>query len=123
MDIGGHRFFTKDPEVNALWNELLPLQGAPAFDDLMLNRPVTLQEGGADPEKTDKVMLKRNRVSRIYYRKRFFDYPVKMNFNTIRNMGFFTTVLAGMSYCSSMRRGLPAGSAPPSPARSAHRPP
>ena len=110
MDIGGHRFFTKDPEVNAMWNELLPLQGAPAFDDLMLNRPVTLQEGGADPEKTDKVMLKRNRVSRIYYRKRFFDYPVKMNFNTIRNMGFFTTVLAGMSYCSSMIRKAPENS-------------
>ena len=34
MDIGGHRFFTKDEEVNAWWQQMLPLQGAPAWDDL-----------------------------------------------------------------------------------------
>ena len=102
MDIGGHRFFSKDGKVNDMWQELMPLQGAPSFDDLKLDRQVNTVQGGPDPEKEDRVMLLRNRVSRIYYKRHFFDYPVKMNFNTIRNMGFFTTFAAGMSYLKSL---------------------
>ena len=89
MDIGGHRFFSKDPDVNVMWNELMPLQGKPSYDDKKLNRRYTLSADGPDPEIADRVMLSRNRVSRIYYRKHFFNYPVKMNYDTIRNMGFF----------------------------------
>ena len=101
MDIGGHRFFSKDPEVNEWWEHLMPHQGQPAYDDKVLGRPVPLTEGGPDPETEDRVMLTRNRVSRIYYKKKFFDYPVKMNANTIRNMGFGTTLEAGFSYLGS----------------------
>lgn len=101
MDIGGHRFFSKDPEVNAWWEALMPHQGAPSYDDKVLERAVPLSENGPDPELTDRVMLSRNRVSRIYYKKKFFDYPVKMNANTIKNMGFGTTVKAGCSYLAS----------------------
>lgn len=110
MDIGGHRFFSKDADVNAMWNELLPRQGKPSYDDLKLDRQVSLMPEGPDPEECDKVMLARNRVSRIYYRKRFFDYPVKMNFNTICNMGLWTTFLSGMSYLASLFRKLPESS-------------
>lgn len=102
MDIGGHRFFSKDPEVNAWWRNVLPVQGAPAYDDLILKRNINIEEGGPDPEKEDKVMLNRKRVSRIYYQKKFFDYPVKVNVNTIRNMGFATTIHAGFSYFKAM---------------------
>ncbi len=42
MDMGGHRFFTKVPEVNDWWEEMLPMQGAVAWDDLQLARPVPL---------------------------------------------------------------------------------
>ena len=52
MDIGGHRFFTKDDRVNALWKTLLPLQGAPAKDDLLLGREKPLEKNGPDPEQT-----------------------------------------------------------------------
>ena len=55
-----------------------------------------LKAGGPDPESADEVMLTRRRVSRIYYHKKFFDYPVRMNANTIRNMGLVTTLEAGM---------------------------
>lgn len=101
MDIGGHRFFSKDTEVTSWWNTIIPMQGKPAFDDLLLGRSVPLVPNGPDPETEDRVMLTRNRVSRIYYRKKFFDYPVKMNVNTIKNMGFFTTMQAGFSYLAS----------------------
>ena len=102
MDIGGHRFFSKDDEVNRWWEKRMPLQGAPSYDDKVLNRPVSLHEGGPDPETEDVVMLRRNRVSRIYYRRKFFDYPIKMNLQTIRNLGLLTTLAAGMSYLGSV---------------------
>lgn len=98
MDLGGHRFFTKNDEVNALWQSLMPLQGAPAFDDLALGREKPLAPNGPDPEKTDRVMLVRDRVSRIYFSRRFFDYPISMKWQTIRNMGLCRTVRAGFGY-------------------------
>lgn len=107
MDIGGHRFFSKDKRVTDWWEDVMPTQGAPAFDYARLGRESTIREGGPDPEKEDRVMLSRNRVSRIYYRKKFFDYPVKMNVNTIRNMGFVTTMEAGMSYMVAAAKKLP----------------
>jgi protoporphyrinogen oxidase len=110
MDIGGHRFFSKDERVMKWWQELMPTQGAPSFDDRKLNRKKNLAKGGPDPEKTDRVMLLRQRVSRIYYKKKFFDYPVTMKPETIKNMGFVTTVQAGCSYLGATVRKLPENS-------------
>jgi protoporphyrinogen oxidase len=66
LDIGGHRFFTKAPEVEALWKEIL-----------------------------DGDLLVRERMSRIYYRGRYFDYPLRP-LNALRGLGPFeaTRVLA-----------------------------
>ena len=101
MDIGGHRFFSKDERVMKWWDEIMPRQGKPSFDDMELGREKKLVAGGPDPEKTDRVMLVRNRVSRIYYKHKFFDYPVSMKKETIKNMGFATTMKAGFSYLKS----------------------
>ncbi len=98
MDIGGHRFFSKVDAVNALWQELMPLQGSPAFDDQLLGLEKPLSAGGPDPETQDEVMLVRRRVSRIYYLKKFFDYPISLKWDTLRNMGFVRTVKAGCGY-------------------------
>ena len=102
MDIGGHRFFSKSDEVMNWWSELMPVQGKPSFDDKILGREKPLVENGPDPEKDDKVILVRDRVSRIYYNKHFFDYPVTMSAATIKNMGFLTTMKAGFSYLKSV---------------------
>ncbi len=98
MDIGGHRFFSKDKAVMQWWQNMMPRQGKPSFDDIKLKREKQLSPGGPDPEQTDRVMLVRNRVSRIYYRHKFFDYPVSLKWETIKNMGFATTMVAGFSY-------------------------
>ena len=98
MDVGGHRFFTKNEEVKKLWTDILPLQGKPAYDDIILKTKKDFVKGGPNPEKEDKVMLIRNRVSRIFYNKKFFDYPINLNFKTIKNMGFGTTIVSGFSY-------------------------
>ena len=68
MDIGGHRFFTKAREVEALWHEILG-------DDLLV----------------------RERMSRIFYRDTFFDYPLKP-FNALRGLGIFEACRVGLSY-------------------------
>lgn len=101
MDIGGHRFFSKNDDVMRWWNEIMPIQGRPSKDDIILNREKKLAENGPDPENEDRVMLVRNRVSRIYYKKKFFDYPVSLKWQTIKNMGFFTTMRAGFSYIAA----------------------
>ena len=101
MDIGGHRFFSKDERVMDWWRGLMPMQGAPAYDDKKLGRRKPLSKGGPDPEKEDRVMLVRQRVSRIYYNKKFFDYPISMKPQTFINMGLVQTVRAGFSYLFS----------------------
>ena len=69
FDIGGHRFFTKVPEVEALWHEILD-------DDEFLLRP---------------------RMSRIHYRGRFFDYPLRAT-NALRNLGIVEAFRCLLSY-------------------------
>ncbi|MBQ3903458.1 MAG: NAD(P)-binding protein, partial [Eubacterium sp.] len=102
MDMGGHRFFSKVPEVNEWWNKMLPTQGALPYDDILLGRSSTTLEGGPDPEKEDRVMLRRNRLSRIFFNSKFFDYPISLKFETIKNMGFGTTIVVGFSYLKSL---------------------
>ena len=101
MDLGGHRFFTKNEQVQAIWEELMPLQGSPSKDDLLLDRESPLSAGGPDPEQTDRVFLVRNRVSRIFFLRRFFDYPISMKPQTFINMGFVRTMKAGFGYLYS----------------------
>ena len=101
MDIGGHRFFSKDERVIKLWTEMLPVQGQPALDDKLLGREKPLEENGPDPETTDEVMLVRDRVSRIIYNRKFFDYPISLKAQTFINMGFFATMKAGFGYIGS----------------------
>ncbi|OZG69532.1 NAD(P)/FAD-dependent oxidoreductase [Bifidobacterium eulemuris] len=107
MDIGGHRFFSKDERIMQWWKDTLPLQGAPSYDDRKLGREHDMEPGGPDPEVEDKVMLKRHRVSRIFWNRRFFDYPISLSANTFRAMGFKLTMQAGFSYLASMVHKLP----------------
>ena len=107
MDMGGHRFFSKIPEVNAWWDKMLPMQGSATYDDILLNRPMPLAEGGPDPEKEDRVMLTRHRVSRILFDNKFYDYPVTLKMETLKNMGFFTTMKVGFSYLAAILHKKP----------------
>jgi protoporphyrinogen oxidase len=113
MDIGGHRFFSKSQRVMDWWTNILPLQGAPSKDDIEAGRNVPLMSNSIkkelksgritshpspDPESEDKVMLNRSRLSRIFFLRKFFDYPVSLNYNTIANLGVKRTLEIGISY-------------------------
>lgn len=101
MDLGGHRFFSKDKRVTDLWAEIMPLQSKPSKDDIITNTEKPLAEVGPDPEKEDSVMLLRNRVSRIFFLRKFFDYPITLKGETFKNMGFKNTMKAGFGYLGS----------------------
>jgi protoporphyrinogen oxidase len=81
MDMGGHRFFTKSKRVMDFWLDILP----PAKNDEEANEK-------------DDVMLHRNRLSRILYLKKFFDYPISLSFKTLKYLGFIRTIKIGFSY-------------------------
>lgn len=98
MDIGGHRFFSKNEEVMQWWRDMMPLQGSPALDDLLLERSKPFADGGPDPEKSDRVMLVRDRVSRIFFLRHFFDYPISIKWSTFAGMGLWRTIKAGVGY-------------------------
>lgn len=99
LDIGGHRFFTKSKRVNDWWFSFFPLQGKPAIDYKLLNKKTPeIFEGGPDPEKKDRVMLSRSRLSRIYFDNKFFDYPVSLSSTTIKNLGYKRMVKIISSY-------------------------
>ncbi len=102
MDMGGHRFFSKVPEVNEWWENMLPMQGGPSWDDRKLGREVVLAEKGPDPENCEEVMLLRHRVSRIFFDDKFYDYPISLKAETFKNMGLLKTIKVGFSYLKAI---------------------
>jgi protoporphyrinogen oxidase len=95
MDIGGHRFFSKSSRVMRWWVRVLPLQRGAGESGGWLGE---LPAEGPDPDREDRVMLVRERVSRILYGRRFYDYPVSLNANTVRNLGLWRMTKIGASY-------------------------
>jgi protoporphyrinogen oxidase len=63
--------------------------------------PTVIVEAPAEPESSDLVMLIRPRKSRIYYLRKFFDYPIKLTGNTIKNLGLVRMAKIGVSYVMS----------------------
>ena len=107
IDIGGHRFFSKSDTVMDWWAARMPLQGAPAKDDLVLGKQKPWAKDGPDPEKEDRMMLIRERISRIYYLRKFFDYPISLKAQTVLNLGIFRTIGAGFGYIKAQMMKRP----------------
>ena len=102
IDIGGHRFFSKSDRVMNWWMELMPPEASADTQHALRhqNKQRTLKTSsqGVSPETTDLVMLVRPRKSRIYFLRRFFDYPIKLTADTLRKLGLTRTVKIGFSY-------------------------
>lgn len=99
MDIGGHRFFSKSDWVMRWWQEILPLAGEQAETEIAYQgqrRKIGINKTVA--EEQEKVMLVRNRLSRIYFLRRYFDYPIKLSLSTIKNLGALRMTRIGLSY-------------------------
>ena len=108
MDIGGHRFFSKSDRVMQWWQQVMPLQAQPSKDDILLSETEkNFAPQGPDPEKEDRTMLLRRRVSRIFFLRKFFDYPISMKKETFFNMGFVRMMRAGFGYLWACVHKLP----------------
>lgn len=77
IDIGPHRFFSKNQIVNNLWQEILPIK---------------------KDNKTQGSFLIIKRLTRILFLKKFFDYPINLNFKTLKNLGNKRVVKIFFSY-------------------------
>jgi protoporphyrinogen oxidase len=105
IDVGGHRFFSKSDRVMQWWLRVLPLQriegGGASIAYHRMRAEVPSAGAEADPRAVDKVMLLRPRKSRIYYLRRFFDYPIAFSADTLRKLGLWRTFRIGASYLKS----------------------
>lgn len=84
IDIGGHRFFSKSDIVNDRWKSVLDYDG--------------------NPEIQDNVMMLRHRISHIYFRHRFIDYPVTASWRTLRDIGLYNAVHSVAGYVAAKVR-------------------
>jgi protoporphyrinogen oxidase len=103
MDLGGHRFFSKSDWVMRWWQDILPVEQGPAPQVAPLRIHYHGQSRTLTPEipgtaSADAVMLIRQRLSRIFYRRRFFDYPLALNANTVKSLGLIEALQIGLSY-------------------------
>ncbi len=105
MDLGGHRFFSKSDWVMNWWQQILPIAATsePHVPLTLSFQQAThrVQPLSAAAVNDDDVLLVRQRLSRIYYRRRFFDYPLKLSATTLRNLGPLEAVAIGASYLAT----------------------
>ncbi|MCT4615624.1 MAG: NAD(P)/FAD-dependent oxidoreductase [Marinifilaceae bacterium] len=94
IDIGGHRFYSKSERVVEWWSNILPKQSKISIEDKILKEIYpeylhnkNLAPNGADPEKTNKLFLIRNRLSRILFLSKLFNYPISLSWNLFVNIG------------------------------------
>src|SRR5579872_4232459 len=102
IDIGGHRFFSKSDRVMDWWLRILPVE-ATRRDEVHLvyhhqTHTIAGRNGGPDPGAADKVMLIRPRLSRIYFMREFFDYPLELSVKTLWKLGAFRAARIALSY-------------------------
>lgn len=101
IDIGGHRFFSKSERVMKWWLDIMPVEKKYAsFAGSFLPENPGMEF--SSPETADNVMLVRSRLSRIYYLRSFFSYPVSISPETVRNLGAARSlkILASFLYSS-----------------------
>ncbi len=105
IDIGGHRFFSKSDRIMDWWLRRLPMQAVqqPSLLVSYQNKTKGIEgsPSGPDPDIDDRVMLLRHRKSRIYFLRKFFDYPVTVSKETLASLGMTRSAKIIASYLKS----------------------
>lgn len=89
MDIGGHRFFSKSDWVMDWWRNMMPVA------------PDSNSEGYSEMPRAHRHMLIRPRLSRIYFLRRFFDYPIALSARTMAGLGAYRLARIGIGYVAA----------------------
>jgi protoporphyrinogen oxidase len=103
IDIGGHRFFSKNDRVMQWWLKLMPLaEGSDRSFEIAYQNQRREVSSSAGEESGD--MLVRKRISRIYFRRNLLDYPLKLNSHLIKVLGLQESFAIGGSYLWALLR-------------------
>jgi protoporphyrinogen oxidase len=105
IDIGGHRFFSKSDRVMKWWMNIMPIQSDETKEFTISYQNQTrkvrkdgLLSHGAPGQNPDMVMLIRRRLSRIYFLRKFFTYPIQLSLDTLKKLGIGRTAAILISY-------------------------
>ena len=102
IDIGGHRFFSKSDRVMNWWLRRMPVEKVASEGvTISYQKQSRLVAGSAEAphrDQTDRVMLVCHRKSRIYFLRKFFDYPIRLNLDTLWKLGLLRMVKICLSY-------------------------
>ena len=104
IDIGGHRFFSKSDTVMNWWKKILPIQEMNnANKEIEISyqgksKDLIMPTVGPNPDHEDQVMLIRERKSRILFQRQFYEYPLKLNYKLLKNLGFKKLFRIGYTY-------------------------
>jgi len=106
MDIGGHRFFSKSDRVMEWWLQMMPLASSAGPQVISYHNQHRRLPDASETASSDRVMLLRPRKSRIYFLRRFFDYPITLTPDTLKKLGLWRTIRIGVSYLLSAMRQI-----------------
>jgi protoporphyrinogen oxidase len=100
MDMGPHRFFSKSDRVMDWWLSVMPLaakEGATATISYQ-NKSREISPEATGSRDSDKVMLLIKRLTRIYFLRKFFAYPIQLSIDTLKTLGLIRTVRIMISF-------------------------
>jgi protoporphyrinogen oxidase len=97
IDIGGHRFFSKSDRVMNWWAMFMPVSSTESEVQIAYQGKQT-SVSSLQTNTGDKVMLVRERKSRIYYMRKLFDYPITLTFDTLSKLGLIKLIKIGITY-------------------------
>ncbi len=111
MDIGGHRFFSKSDRVMDWWLKVMPLEQSKEHSSIIINyqnksAQIFADKHAAAPADADKVMLVRSRLSRIYFLRQFFTYPLKLSADTLKKLGYKRSAEIILSYLKTRAKPI-----------------
>ncbi|KAA1242607.1 NAD(P)/FAD-dependent oxidoreductase [Aquimarina sp. RZ0] len=98
IDIGGHRFFSKSDVVMDWWQDIMPVESTSGATQLGYQNKSKTYSFKNEVDDSKDVFLIRNRVSHIFFMRKLFDYPLKINLGTIKKFGFSKIFVIGISY-------------------------
>ncbi|RBL91009.1 NAD(P)/FAD-dependent oxidoreductase [Chitinophaga flava] len=98
IDIGGHRFFSKSDRVMEWWLDIMPIASGEEEVNITYQQKTRTVKNEQKTTDGNLVMLVRDRLSRIYYQRKLFLYPLTMSVSTISKLGLFRLFRIMISY-------------------------
>src|SRR5580698_2403253 len=106
LDIGPHRFFSKSDRVMNWWFQFMPVADEAGEHEITYQQSTRRISATTTEADAERVLLVCNRKTRIYFLRRFFEYPITLSKDTVLKLGLGRTARIGMSYIYSALRPI-----------------